>query len=179
MEAESHLFIIWEKGRRAEARILEDMKRRFEVVFAGEMRFPGKAKDDYCRFYNTRRFNVRKKVSRCGAGPFLVVIVKVRDMKRVVDQYGKTVNEQMYKAKDMYRSWCGGKFRVHGTLQPSEYERDVYRLTGHTAKEWEAGVPDDLHMELPPLESLPPPTGRGLFERLLKHLGLRKEERKG
>ena len=176
MSVETHLFVIWDKGRFAEKRILEDMRQRFEVVFSGEMRFPGVAKEDYCRFYNTRRFNVRKKVSRCGAGPFLFVIVKVRDSEHVVDQYGKTVNALMYKTKDMYREWCGGKFRVHGTLQTSEYERDVYRITGHTAAEWEQGTPSELHMELPPYDSLPKPLGgENLIARLLRHLGLRKK----
>ena len=176
MSVETHLFVIWDKGRFAEKRILEDMRQRFEVVFSGEMRFPGVAREDYCRVYNTRRFNVRKKVSRCGAGPFLFAIVKVHDSEHVVDQYGKTVNALMYRTKDMYREWCGGKFRVHGTLLASEYERDVYRITGHTAAEWERGIPSELHMELPPYDSLPKPlSGESLFARLLRHLGLRKK----
>lgn len=157
MDGESHLFVIWSKGRFLEERILADIRGHFEVVHVCEVSFPGKASRCYCRFYNTRRFNVRKKVLRCGKGPFLVVIVKVRDLRTVQDRYGKTVNALMYERKDVYRGWCGGKYRVHGTLKTSEYERDVYRLTGHTAGEWEAGIPDDIHMELPPFESLPAP----------------------
>lgn len=173
MTGELHLFVIWSKGRFAQDRILADIRSRFEVVHVCEIAFPGKAAECYCRFYNTRRFNVRKKVSRCGKGPFLVVIVRVGDSRTVTDQYGKTVNAAMYGCKDIYRQWCGGKFRVHGTLQSSEFERDVRLLTGHSADEWELGVPDEISMDLPPFDSIPPPPKNECWvRRLLRHMGV-------
>lgn len=171
MNPETHLFIIWEKGRFAQNRILDDIREHFRVIYSGEMRFPGDAKRDYCRFYNTRRFNVRKKVRRCGSGPFMIVIVEDLAPIHVIDEFGKEVNALMYERKALYRSWAGRKFRVHGTLQSSEYERDVFRVTGHSADEWRKGVPAEMHMELPPFDELPEELpGVGIFVRLKKHL---------
>ena len=155
---ETHLFVIWDKGRRvAEQRILSDIRRRFQVVFAGEMSFPCPAQEGYCRFYGSRGLNLVKKASYCGKGAFLVVVVKVKELHKFVDQDGKVVNALMFSCKKTYRRWSGGFFRVHGTLTPAEFERDICKLTGHGAAEWEKGVPAGLHMELPPLESLPVP----------------------
>ena len=153
---ETHLFVIWDKGRRvAERRILDDIRKRFQVVYEGEMSFPCPAAEGYCRFYGARDPNLVKKASYCGKGPFIIVVVKVAEQKKFVDQDGKLVNALMFSCKKTYRRWSGGFFRVHGTLQPAEFERDVFKLTGCCAAEWENGVPTGLHMELPPLESLP------------------------
>lgn len=177
MATEMHLFVIWSKGRFAADRILSDIRERFEIVHVAEMKFPDKAAECYCRFYNTRNFNVRKKVTRCGKGPFLVIIIKVNDTRQIVDRYGKTVNALMYEKKEIYRDWCGGKFRVHSTLHTSEFARDIYLLTGHNAKQWEKGVPSDLRMNLPPFESIPPPPKESLISRIFRHL--KQQKRKG
>ena len=156
---ETHLFVIWDKGRRvAEQRILSDIRKRFQIVFVGEMSFPCSAQEGYCRFYGSRGSNLVKKAAYCGKGPFLLVVVKVTELHKFVDQEGKVVNALMFSRKKTYRRWSGGFFRVHGTLQPEEFERDIYKLTGHHAAEWRKGVPTGLHMELPPLESLPAPS---------------------
>ena len=153
---ETHLFVIWDKGRRvAERRILDDIRKRFPIVYEGEMSFPCPAEEGYCRFYGARDSNLVKKASYCGKGSFIIVVVRVSEQQKFVDQDGKLVNALMFSCKKTYRRWSGGFFRVHGTLQPAEFERDIFKLTGHGAAEWEKGVPTGLHMELPPLESLP------------------------
>ena len=38
---EQHLFVLWEKARSAEARILADLAREMPVVWQGEMAFHG------------------------------------------------------------------------------------------------------------------------------------------
>ena len=156
---ETHLFVIWDKGRRvAERRILDDIRKRFQVVYEGEMSFPCPAEEGYCRFYGARDPNLVKKAPYCGKGPFIIVVVRVAEQQKFVDQDGKLVNALMFSCKKTYRRWSGGYYRVHGTLSPSEFERDIIKLTGHDAVEWEKGVPTGLHMELPPLDSLPTPS---------------------
>ena len=158
---ELHLFVIWDKGRKAaEARILDDIRRRFDVVCEKEVEFPCKASEGYCRFYGSRGPDLEEKVRFCGDGPCLVVIVRVRDEKTFVDRDGSSVNAMMFSSKKAYRRWCGGLFRVHGTLRRDEFERDVMLLTGHSAEEWERGVPGEIRMNLPPLDSLPVKTAR-------------------
>ena len=160
-DSELHLFVIWDKGRRvAEARVLGDIRRRFDVVCEKEVEFPCKASEGYCRFYGSRGPDLEEKARFCGEGPCLVVIARVRDTKTFVDTDGRSVNAAMFSSKKAYRRWCGGLFRVHGTLRRDEFERDVMLLTGHSAAEWERGTPEDIHMNLPPLDSIPVQTVR-------------------
>ena len=55
----------------------------------------------------------------------------------------------MYDLKTRYREWAGRKHRVHGTTDCDEFARDVFLLTGHTADEWERGVPDGIRVNIP------------------------------
>ena len=59
-------------------------------------------------------------------------------------------NLKMLRLKTRCREMAGRHHRVHGTVTSDEFARDVEMLTGHTAAEWNEGVPQgDLAMRLP------------------------------
>ena len=54
-EAELHLFVLWEKARFAEKRILADMARTLEIVCTRELRFADEPMLSFRRFYGPSR----------------------------------------------------------------------------------------------------------------------------
>ena len=156
MSAELHLFVLWEKARFAERRILDDLRSqaKIEVVDAREMEFRGDPAESFTAFYGPRKpLDAALKVKKCGGGRFLVVVV--RDLEpsyaRRLAREGKyyTANERMYDLKEKYRKWAGRRHRVHGTTDTGEFARDVFLLTGRTAAEWERGVPGGIALNIP------------------------------
>ena len=156
MKPELHLFILWKKARRVEARVLEDLERQDDIEVLGkwELAFSGPAAEAYPAFYGAQKpMDGRLKERKCGGGRFLLVVVRnlnprygsrwARD-----DKYYQA-NELMYDLKTRYREWAGRKHRVHGTTDCGEFARDIFLLTGHTAAEWERGVPDDIRLNIP------------------------------
>ena len=155
MKPELHLFVLWEQARRsAGARILADLEREMPILWKGEMAFRGDPADSYEAFYGARRpVDGHLKVKKCGGGRFLVVIVR-DDRPSYAKRWARDdvyyeANERMYDLKDRYRQWVGRKHRVHGTTDTSEFARDVLLLTGHSAEEWERGVPDGIFLNIP------------------------------
>jgi len=156
VNSELHLFVLWEKARRVEARVLEDLGRQanIEVIGKWEFAFPGPAAEAYPAFYGRKKpLDGRLKARKCGGGPFLLIVVRnlnpsygsrwARDEKYYI------ANELMYDLKARYREWAGRKHRIHGTTSVKEFARDIFILTGHTADEWERGVPDDIRLNIP------------------------------
>lgn len=146
MKGELQLFILWEKARKGEARILDDLRKRFEVLCVRELRFEGDPLTFWRRFYGPALVNAQRKAKSCGTGPFLLVVV--RDPAPAYEEMillGRRHlwNAGMVKLKDQYRNWVGRKHRVHGTCAPEEFARDILALTGHPASEWESGPPPE------------------------------------
>ena len=133
-EPELHLFVLWEKARFREKRILSDMARELEIVCVREQRFTDEPMLSYRRFYGPALPDARRKLRSCGAGPFLVVVV--RDP---APAYGtctvdgceyRNVDVRLVKLKRRYRNWTHRRHRVHGTTTRGEFARDVLMLTG-------------------------------------------------
>ena len=156
MDPELHLFVLWEKARRVEARVLEDLSRQadIEVIGKWEFAFPGPPAEAYPAFYGGKKpLDGPLKVRKCGGGPFLMIVVRnlnpsygsrwARDEKYYI------ANELMYDLKARYREWAGRKHRIHGTTSVKEFARDIFILTGHTAEEWARGIPDDICLNIP------------------------------
>lgn len=141
---ELHLFVLWQKARFAEDRILADLRRECEVVFTQVMRFEGDAARAYLRFYGPSLPDAGRKIRACGGGAFRIAVVRdPRPDYRKVDGRSQAIlsNAHTVELKYKYRKWAGGHHRVHGTDTSAEFARDVFMLTGHAAAEWEAGVP--------------------------------------
>lgn len=151
---ELHLFVVWPKARFVEDRILEDLRRETEVVWTGEMRFEGDMALAYRRFYGPSLPDAGRKVANCGTGTFVMAVVRdVRPEYDTVDAGGRNpvhCNVRMLGLKTKYREWAGRRHRVHGTVIPEEFARDVEILTGRKAAEWQNGAPDgEMRPNLP------------------------------
>lgn len=142
---ELHLLILWAKARHAERRILADISKHVEIVWKGELQFEGDPALAYRRFYGPALPDERRKLATCGAGAFLVVVVRDSAPRyEISDDSGRKpalCNLTMLGMKMRYRKWTGSGHRVHGTLSPMEFARDIAILTGHTATEWTRGIP--------------------------------------
>ena len=145
-EAELHLFVLWEKARFAEKRILADMARTLEIVCTRELRFADEPMRSFRRFYGPSLPDARRKLRSCGGGAFLLVVVRDRAPaygKCTVDGFEyQNVDMRLVTLKGRYRNWAGRRHRVHGTTTRAEFARDVLMLTGHSAEEWKQGVPE-------------------------------------
>ena len=154
MKGELHLFVLWEKARFAEKRILADMARELEIVCMRELRFDGDPMYRFRQFYGPALPDARRKVSSCGVGPFLLVVVRDSAPAYGTCTVGgceyRNVNVRLVQLKRRYRNWSRRRHRVHGTTTRAEFARDVLMLTGHTADEWAAGEPQgEWRMRLP------------------------------
>ena len=154
--SELHLFVLWEKARRVEARILEDLVRQadLEIVGKWELAYSGPAEEAFPALYGTKKpLDGRLKARKCGGGTFLLIVVRnlnpTYGSRWARDDKYYQANELMYDLKTRYREWAGRKHRVHGTTDCDEFARDIFLLTGHTAAEWEGGVPDDIRLNIP------------------------------
>lgn len=156
MGPELHLFVLWEKARRVEARVLDDLGHQagIEIIGKWEFAFPGPAAEAYPAFYGGKKpLDGRLKVRKCGGGAFLLIVVRHLNpsygSRWARDDKYYLANELMYDLKARYREWAGRKHRIHGTTSVKEFARDIFILTGHTADEWERGVPDDIRLNIP------------------------------
>ena len=156
MNPELHLFVLWEKARCIEARVLDDLSHQADIEVLGkwELAFSGPAAEAYPAFYGGKKpLDGRLKARKCGRGPFLLIVVRNLNPSYAPrwarDDVYYPSNELMYDLKARYREWAGRKHRVHGTTDPAEFARDVFLLTGHTAEEWACGVPRDIRLNIP------------------------------
>lgn len=145
VKPELHLLILWPKARCAESRILADIAQHVEIVWKGELCFSGDPALAYRRFYGPALPDERRKLATCGGGAFLVIVVRDLAPRYAIsgDSGRKPTlcNLTLLDMKTRYRKWTGSGHRVHGTLSPAEFARDVAMLTGHVAEDWERGVP--------------------------------------
>lgn len=136
---ENHLFVLWEKAWFAKKRILADMAREVEIIHAAELSWAGDPIESFQRFYGSALKDARRKLKHCGAGPFLVIVVRDPRPRYAAD--GQT-NQHIDEMKRRYRQWTRRRrFRIHATRNSQEFARDIQILTGTTAEAWTQGVP--------------------------------------
>jgi hypothetical protein len=135
-ERELGLFVIWEKGRPHERRLLVDLASRFELLEVYKMCWASRAKDNFARFYADIAVRGVYHVLSKGAGPFLVITVadpSPRLEHRQTARGHRLVNARFFDAKQCYRSWEGAELAVHCSETRQELLRDLKLLLGVSA----------------------------------------------
>lgn len=138
-EKELHLFIIWEKARTMEDKILQTIQNNFTIL---ERRYITWPKDVFSknltRFYGENLPSSSKKIQECGDGEFILVIVEDSSpvyKPRLTTKGCKVVNVNMFDAKELFRFWTGSS-RVHGTNSQAEVDHDLTLLTGKNSRDY-------------------------------------------
>ena len=133
-QSENHLFILWEKGRYQQERILNDIRQHFEVRNLIEVLWTEKHSAlNFSRFYGEHLPSNSEKEEECGIGAFLVVVVK--DHTPVYEERNttrglQTVNANMFDAKTRYRLWTNDGHKIHATNNETESNHDITMLFG-------------------------------------------------
>jgi hypothetical protein len=143
------VFVLWETARSSQDRILADLARRFEVCDVIEVTWPPEVfSRNLTRLYGEALPSGSDKEEQCGTGPFLVVVATDRrphhGLRRTTRGL-RRVNTRLARAKARYRRWTGGGFRVHGSLDRAEAERDLRLLLrepadARTSRRWDGVV---------------------------------------
>ncbi|MBU9713302.1 hypothetical protein [Evansella tamaricis] len=140
MTSEIHLFILWEKSHSKWDEIVKDITGKFSIIQFVKVHWtPRHFSRNLARFYGLDIPRISQKEEQCGNGPFLLLIVEDANPIYVERQTtkGKTlVNSNMYDAKQKYRMWTGGGYRIHGTNTEEESKHDLALLCNKDISEF-------------------------------------------
>lgn len=139
-KGELHLMVLWEKARVREKEILNDLKKQMAILQVYEVKWqPGKAAENFSRFYGVKLDNISAKVRECGGGSFL--LITLWDPSPIYDytetsRGHETVNMRMFDLKSKYRGWTGGGSKIHATNSPEETNHDITLLLGKNYRDY-------------------------------------------
>ena len=137
---EIHLFIIWQRGRYREQDILADMEVHFSMLKQYAITWtPDLVSSNFTRFYGVNLPPKSGKELHCGAGEFLLCIVRDENpiyAERETSRGPEVVNINMFDAKERYRSWTGGGHKIHGTNNVKEVNHDLTLLIGKNVEDF-------------------------------------------
>ena len=138
MKRNVYLYIIWQKGRHAEARIREDLRQHYRILKEYEVKWPWyHAIHNYAFFYrHIAFFSWLRKCWICGTGAFRMIMVEDVDSPT-----RRIANDQVLALKDRYRAWAGKRWRVHGASTLAETRYQYWLLAGRTLEEFLADPP--------------------------------------
>jgi len=127
------LFILWEKARHCEARILDDLQRRFTILRAHEVHWtPEHISRNFRRFYSDIDVSGVAHQYNKGGGAFVAVTLldtePVMEV-RATSRGPRVVNSRFLDAKMQYREWTG-LVCVHSGECDWENNRDITMLLG-------------------------------------------------
>jgi hypothetical protein len=152
------LFVIWEKGRGAEDRILADLAKRFDVLHVYDVHWSRSlVTQNYRRFYSDVDVRGIAHLDKKGAGPFLAVTVLDRAPlmeERMTARGLRLVNSRFLDAKLTARAWTS-EYAVHCGENEWENSRDLTMLLGEDPRshlerspvQWNVSV-ERMHRDL-------------------------------
>ena len=138
MKSEIHLFILWQKARKLEQKILEDISCNFLILQMIEIDWRDDFSTKISKFYGENLPPYSDKEKHVGSGKFLLVIVLDKNplyQIRRTSKGAKRVNVNMFDSKEMYRKWTGGGHRIHASNDIIEAEHDLKILIGKSISE--------------------------------------------
>ena len=128
------LFVIWEKARPHEDRILEMIEQEFRVLARFEVHWSAERMvNDFERLYATGVGLGSGKEEDAGTGPFLLVVIEdpdpVYQYRQNVSGFVELTNIRMARVKRAARQLAGG-YTVHSSNGLGEFFRDATLLLG-------------------------------------------------
>lgn len=133
MQSEYGLFIIWHNARTKEKAIIEDIKKRFDILNIIEIEWTKELfSKNLTRFYGENLPKNSDKEKHCGNGNFILVVIRDNNPLygyRSTSKGKKYLNINLFDSKSLYRSWTGSHM-VHGTNDMIEFKHDLMMLLG-------------------------------------------------
>jgi len=128
----TEIFIIWEKARHKEKEILQDISNKFQILQVFDIQW-AKNKIDFSlklkKFYNKSFFSCLKKAIRCGHKNFsLIVVSDPNPLLLDKDRRGIIKNDNMLKAKSLYRKMAHKNFLVHASDNNKEALENISNI---------------------------------------------------
>lgn len=153
--SELHLFILWERARYQQEKILDDIREHFSIVKLYEISWtPEMVSSNLTRFYGENLPSHSDKEQECGVGPFLLVIVRDEHPNyeyRETSHGKEKVNINMFDGKAKYRSWTKGGHKIHGTNTTQETNHNLTMLLGMNTEDFLQQVKPDAE-QIEPLQ---------------------------
>lgn len=153
--SELHLFILWERARYQQEKILDDIREHFSIVKLYEISWtPEMVSSNLTRFYGENLPSHSDKEQECGVGPFLLVIVRDGHPNyeyRETSHGKEKVNINMFDGKVKYRSWTKGGHKIHGTNTTQETNHNLTMLLGMNTEDFLQQVKPDAE-QIEPLQ---------------------------
>jgi hypothetical protein len=133
---ELHLFIIWEKARHLEDKILEKIESNFEILQIYDITWsPYLVGSNFTRFYGQKLPKNSHKEKHCGSGEFKLILIRDNAPDygdRIRYKENVFVNTKMFDLKSDFRVLTGGGHKIHGTDNLRETRHDLMLLLGIT-----------------------------------------------
>jgi hypothetical protein len=155
MRAEIHAVILWSNALPQRDRLVADLAEHVELVASYRVEWPPERfSENLVRLYGFQLPERMDKVAGGGDQPFLLFVVRDPNPR-----YGARprswglgpANTTMHDAKQRYRDWTGGGFRVHATIDAGEADRDLFLLLGRRSSEFADAPTIDWESEPEPL----------------------------
>ncbi len=139
MAKELQIFLLWSKARKEEKRILDDIKKKYEILRIFEICWPKKSfPDNFTRFYNKNMHGGYHKAHDCGREKFLLIAAwDPAPVYTFNPRLGYETNDNAIRNKNLYRQWTGGRFLVHGSDNLAEVDENLLLTLGINRKEFE------------------------------------------
>ena len=134
MKPEKHIFLLWEKARDKEHKIIKDIQEKFKVLSAFRINWSNKNfSKNLSRFYGEHLPQGCHKHLHVGDGEMSLYIVE--DLKpiykdRKTSKGFEKVNINIFDNKQLYRNWTGGGHKIHASNSIKEARSDILLLTG-------------------------------------------------
>jgi hypothetical protein len=132
-QPEIHVFVLWERARRSEQRIVRDLARRFRLLDVVDLHWSeGTAARHFTRLYGQPFPPGSPKLIDCGTGDPLVVVVADPAPaygRRAKWGWSTVVNTHLFDAKDRYRLAVRAS-AIHCSTTAAEAEHDLFFLLG-------------------------------------------------
>lgn len=156
MNSELYIFVIWESGRSKQDFLFKELKKKFVIRDVYEITWNEKNfLNNMRRFYGPKLGDVDKKVSMCGTGPFLLILISDRSpvfRKRRTSKGMEIVNINLYDYKKIYRNLTGLGYAIHSSVTYKETNDDLTLLLGKNLHDIIKEIPEIWNGSIKKLE---------------------------
>lgn len=145
------IFVIWEKARFIEEKIVNDINENFNVLVDVDVIWSKKYMgDNFHRFYHippNGKPSTKSQIT--GEGPFRLIIIEdnnpVFNYRKDASGRLKLVNVNVVDRKVEYRKWTGGSYLIHCTDTPLEFRQTIFLLYNREEIEHILFLKEDLY----------------------------------